>query len=107
MLRKIPTFPLCAGLLALLVYLGTLSHGATLASLSLTAKLCGWDDAPLTDHPLFWLLTLPLHVLPAGWLPTGLNLFSAVCAALALGLLAASVPLLPWHRRLDTLPAGR
>ena len=105
-MRRIPPqFPLYAGLLALLFYLGTLSHGATLASVSLTAKLGGWDDAPLTDHPLFWLLTLPLQGLPAAWLPTGLNLFAAVCAALALGLLAASVPLLPWHRRLDTLPA--
>ncbi len=104
-MRRInPQFPLFAGLMALLIYLGTVSHGATLASLSLTARLCGWDDASLTDHPLFWLLTLPLHGLPAAWLPTALNLFSALCAALALGLLAASVPLLPWQRRLDTLP---
>jgi tetratricopeptide (TPR) repeat protein len=52
----------------------------------------------MTNLPLLWLFTLPLRCLPAGWIPVGLNLFSAVCGALTLGLLARSVQLLPWDR---------
>ncbi len=83
---------------ALLVYGLTLSRSVTLQSLPLTAQLTGWDWLPMAGQPLLWLVTLPLRLLPAAWIPAGLNLFSAVCGALTLGLLARSVQLLPQDR---------
>ena len=89
-------FPKFVAWSAFLIYALTLAHGMTLGSLSLTAKVAGWDWLPLANRPLTWLLTLPLHLLPAGWIPVALNLFSAALAALTLGVLARSVELLPW-----------
>ncbi len=104
-------FPWLVALLAFVFYLATASHGVTMNSLVLTAKLAGWDGTPLVGQPLLWLLTLPLRLLPEGWIPVALNLFSAITAALTLGLLARSVQLLPWdqpwtdaNRRLAALP---
>ena len=90
-------------LAALLLYGLTLSHGVTLASLPLAAKVAGWDWQPMSVQPLFWLLTLPLRALPAGWVAPVLNLFSAGCAALTLGILARSLELADWDRPLQTL----
>ena len=100
-------FPVQAALVALLVYLATLSGGATVYSIALTAKLCGWDYQPLTGQPLFWLLTLPVRWLPAGWIPLALNVFSATCAAATLGLLAATLELAVWNRPLAVLRGWR
>ena len=86
---------------AFVLYALTLSHGVTLASLSLASKVAGWDWLPLANRPLTWLLTLPLHLLPSGWIPVALNLFSAGIAALTLGVLARSVELLPWSSEPD------
>ncbi len=104
-------FPWVVALLAFVVYLATVSHGVTMNSLPLTAKLAGWDGMPLVGQPLLWLLTLPLRLLPVGGIALALNLFSAATAALTLGLLARSVQLLPWdqpwtdaNRRLAVLP---
>ncbi len=91
-------FPLLVAMGALMVYGVTLSHGMTMNSLSLTAKVAGWDWTPMVGQPLLWLLTLPLRWLPAAWVPPGLNFFSAATAALTLGLLARTVQLLPWDR---------
>lgn len=96
-------FPVQVTLAALLVYTLTLSHGVTLASLPLTAKLAGWDWQPLNTQPLLWLLTLPLRLLPAGWMAVALNFFSALCGALTLGILARSMELVAWDRPLQTL----
>ncbi len=74
-----------------------------MSSLSLTAKVAGWDWLPIMDQPLLWLFTLPLRLLPAGWVPLGLNFFSAVSAALTLGLLARTLQLMPWDRPLENL----
>ena len=93
--RRLPRY---VALAALLVFALTLSRGVTLSSLPLTAQVSGWDWQPMPGQPLLWLLTLPLRCLPAGWIPIGLNLFSAVCGALTLGLLARSVQLLPQDR---------
>jgi tetratricopeptide (TPR) repeat protein len=100
-------FPVQVALAALLVYTLTLSHGVTLASLPLTAKLAGWDWQPLNTQPLLWLLTLPLRLLPTSWLAVALNFFSALCAALTLGILARSMELLAWDRPLPTLAGWR
>jgi predicted Zn-dependent protease len=90
---------------ALIVYGITLNHWVTLKSLPLMARVTGWDwhPAPLdwrpTDvAPLFLLLTFPIRMFPVTWEPFLLNLFAAVCGALSLGLLAASVRLLPHDR---------
>lgn len=79
----------------------TLSHGVTINSLSLAAKITGEDSTPTLGQPLLWLFTLPMRLLPAGWAPPALNFFSAAAAALTLGLLARSVSLLPWERPWD------
>ena len=55
-----------------------------------------WRAEPLT--PLFLVLTYPVRLLPAAWQPVCLNAFTALCAALTLGLLARSVRLLPHDR---------
>ena len=96
-------FPLQVALGALVLYGLTLSHGVTLNSLPLNAKIAGWDWRPMASHPLVWLLTLPLRLLPAAGLAVGINLFSVACATVTLGILARSMELLPWCRPLATL----
>ena len=94
-------------LAALVLYALTASHGVTLTSLSLAAKLAGWDGQPMNGQPLLWLLTLPLRLLPAGQVALGFNLFSALCGALTLGILARSLELADWDRPLMTLGGWR
>ena len=97
--------PVQVTLAALMVYAISLSHGVTLNSLPLTAKVAGWDWQPMNSQPLLWLFTLPLRWLPGGWVVWGLNLFSALCGALTLGLLARSLELADWDRPLQMLGA--
>ncbi len=92
------SFPLQVATGALVLYGVTLSHGVTMNSLSLTAKVAGWDWIPMAGQPLLWLFTLPFRLLAARWVPLGLNFFSAVSAALTLGLLARTIQLMPWDR---------
>jgi len=89
-------FPRLVACVAFFAYALTVSRGVTLGSLPLASKVAGWDWLPMSNQPLTWLLTLPLHLLPGGWIPLALNLFSAVIAALILGVLARSIELLPW-----------
>jgi len=89
-------FPKFVALTAFVFYALTLSRGVTLTSMALTAKVTGWDWIPMTSRPLTWLLTLPFHLLPAGWTAIALNLLSAAIAALTLGLLARCIALFPW-----------
>src|SRR5450432_1887911 len=96
-------FPLQVAFGALVLYGLTLSHGVTLNSLALTAKVAGWDWRPMSSHPLVWLLTLPLQLLPGACAAVVLNLFFAVCGAVTLGILARSLELLPWFRPLSAL----
>ena len=86
---------------ALMLYGATLGHGVTINSLGLTAKLAAWDWTPMLGRPLFWLLSLPLRLLPDGWVSVSLNFFFAAIAALTLGLLARTVQLMPWGRPLE------
>lgn len=90
---------------ALLLYGITLQHWVTLSSLPTISKITGWDWHPFplawrpTEvAPLFLILTLPVRILPVAWEPLALNAFTAICAALTLGVLAASVRLLPHDR---------
>jgi len=85
---------------ALVVYLVTLSHGVSLFNLTTVAKASGWTWEPEIYQPLSLAVTYPFHWLPVSQIPLALNVFSAVCAALVLGLLARSVAILP-HDRTD------
>jgi len=100
-------FPVQVALAALAVYGMTLAHGVTLPGLLLTAQVADWGGQSTTSQPLFWLLTLPFRLLPAGWIPLALNAFSAVCAALTLGFLAATLELAAWDRPLAELSGWR
>ncbi len=92
---------------ALLLYLLTLNHWISIGSLPFAARVMGLNWMPeLTagggtlgpyGPPLF-LVTYPFRWLPGKWVPLALNLFSAVCAALTLAMLARSVALLPHDR---------
>src|SRR5215831_5612564 len=104
LLRRLPVQ---AALAAFVLYLLTLSHGVTSPSLGLTARIAGWDWQPMAGHPLLWLLTVPLRLLPAAWLPAALNLCSALCAGGVFVFLARSLELLPWFRPLSELPPWR
>ena len=85
---------------ALVVYLLTLNHWVSLFNLTAVARTSGWMWQPEVYNPVSFAVTYPFHWLPAAQIPLALNLFSAVCAALTLGLLARSVALLP-HDRTD------
>ena len=86
---------------ALVVFLLTLNHWVNLRSLPVVAKVTGWDWAPPIQWPLFFTLTYPFRWLPDGWEVIALNVFTAICGALTLALLARSVALLPHDRTHD------
>jgi tetratricopeptide (TPR) repeat protein len=93
---------------ALVLYGATLNHWVTLRSLQVVSKVTGWDWHPMasswrreTIEPLFLVVTYPFRLLPGVWQPFCLNAFTAVCAALTLGLLAQSVRMLPHDRTRD------
>jgi tetratricopeptide (TPR) repeat protein len=85
---------------ALAVYGLTLNHWVSLLNLQTVARLSGWTWQPEVYNPIFFAVTYPFHWLPAAKIPVALNLVSAACAALTLGLLARSVAILP-HDRTD------
>ena len=90
--------PWLLALAMLAVYGLTLNHWVTLANLLPVAKVSGFTWQPEFLNPLTFLLTYPFRWLPTAKIPLALNLFSAVCAAGALGLLARSVTILPHDR---------
>lgn len=85
---------------ALAVYAFTLNHWISMASLETVAKTSGWTWQPEVLNPLSFIVLCPFRWLPVSLIPIALNFFSAVCAALTLGLLARSVAILP-HDRTD------
>src|SRR5688500_16515576 len=86
--RRLPW--LIAGVM-LLVYLVTLSRGITLESSISHAQALGWDAKAPLYAPLHFFVTYPLRWLPGGWQVIGLNIFSALCSAITVGLLARCV----------------
>ncbi len=95
----IKVLPWIVAAVAFIVYLVTLNRWVNLASLNTVAKVANWDWwSLLLQAPLYHLVTSPVRYLPVAWQPVGLNVFSAICAAGALGLLARSVALLPQDR---------
>jgi tetratricopeptide (TPR) repeat protein len=85
---------------ALAVYWFTLNRWVSLPNLEAVAKISGWPWLPELVNPLLFLVTYPFRWLPTTQVPIALNVFSAVCAAATLGLLARSIALLP-HDRTD------
>ena len=83
---------------ALLLYVLTLNHWLSFSNLAQVARAEGWAWQPDLFGPLAWLVTYAFHWFPAKSVPLVLNLFSAVCGALTLALLARSVALLPHDR---------
>lgn len=90
--------PWVLGAVMLVVYLATLNHWVTLANIIPVAAVSGWMWQPQTTNPLAFLVTLPFHLLPVGMVPAAMNVFSAVCSAATLMLLARSVAILPHDR---------
>ncbi|HEX5398331.1 MAG TPA: tetratricopeptide repeat protein, partial [Verrucomicrobiae bacterium] len=80
------------------VYLLTLNHWVSVLNLNSVAKISGWTWQPEVLGPVTFLVTYPFRWLPAAAVPFALDAFSAVCAALALALLARSAALLPHDR---------
>jgi tetratricopeptide (TPR) repeat protein len=87
--------PWIAGVGAFLVYAITLNPWVSLYSLGTVARVSGWNWQPELYHPLTAIVLWPFRLLPEAWLPLALNLFTAACGALVLGLLARTVALLP------------
>jgi tetratricopeptide (TPR) repeat protein len=90
--------PWLLGVAMLALYLVTLNSWVSFFNWRTVMKVSGWLWLPDLSNPLYHLATLPFRVLPAAAIPVALNLFSAACAALTLGLLARSVALLPHDR---------
>jgi len=84
-----------------LIYIITLSHWVTFRSLPVVAKVAGWDWRVETTTPIHFLATLPLYLFSGNAQIIALNLFSALCAAFTLALLARSIQLLPHDRTRD------
>lgn len=93
--------PWLVGLGALLLYLTTMSRGATFSSINLVAKTSGWVWQPDLHQPLAFLLFYPFRWLPEQVVPIALNVFNAVIASLVLVLVARAVALLPHDRTSD------
>jgi tetratricopeptide (TPR) repeat protein len=90
--------PWLLGAAMLAFYLITLNRWVTLANILAASKVSGYLWQPDLYNPLQFLATLPFRLLPAAHIPLALNIFSAVCAAVTMGLLARSVALLPQDR---------
>jgi tetratricopeptide (TPR) repeat protein len=82
------------------VYWVTLNHWVTLANLAQVATVSGFVWQAQLFNPLTYLATLPFRWLPAAHIPLALNVFSAVCGAATLAVLARTVAILP-HDRTD------
>src|SRR5436190_11331733 len=86
-------FLIGAGVFILFVF--TLNHWVSLQSVGNIARVSGWLWRAQLEQPLIAVLFFPFRFLPEAWIPVALNLFTAVCAAIVLMLLARSVALLP------------
>jgi tetratricopeptide (TPR) repeat protein len=89
--------PWLLAVLMLAIYLVTLNHWISFANISWVIKISDWWT-PEVLNPVSYLVTYPFRWLPTGVVPLALNLFSVLCATLALGLLARSVAILPHDR---------
>lgn len=93
--------PWLLGTVGLVIYLSTLNHWISSSNFRQVAWIGGYSWQTEVQNPLYYVATLPLRLVPTKLLPLALNLFSAVCAAITLVLLARSVVLLPHDRTQD------
>jgi tetratricopeptide (TPR) repeat protein len=87
--------PWLVGAGGLLVYLMTLNPWISFLNLGAVTQVSGWSWQKEVGQPLTFAVLFPFRWLPERTIPLALNLFTAVCAALVLVLLARSVALLP------------
>jgi tetratricopeptide (TPR) repeat protein len=87
--------PWLLGAAMLLVYGLTLNRWVSVLNLGPVASLSGFVWQPQYFNPLAFLATYPIRWLPPAQIPLALNLFSAVCGAITLAMLARTVALLP------------
>jgi tetratricopeptide (TPR) repeat protein len=91
--------PWVVAVVALAVYLATLSKWVTLASLPTVATVTGWNWwQPTLVKPLFHAVTTPVRWLPIEAQPLALNFLSALFASITLALLVRSAAILPQDR---------
>ena len=90
--------PWLLGGVMLVVYWATLNHWINLRNISQVATVSGWIWWPQVQNPLLFLVTLPFRCLPLATVPQALNLFSALCSAATLAVLARTVAILPHDR---------
>ena len=101
--------PWLLGIAALVLLMGTLNHSLSFLPDWITqfgqppagARLSGWSWQPEFVAPVFYLVTYPIRLMPEKMIPLALNVFSAICGALALAQLARSVAILPHDRTRD------
>lgn len=87
------------GIASFVLYLITMPQWLTLKSVGMVSRVGGWLWwLPQVDQPLTHLVTLPFGSLSPGNLPKILNIFTSVCGAMVVGLLAHSICLLPADR---------
>jgi len=90
--------PWLIGGVMFVVYWLTINHWVNLLNLYQVSMVSGWSLQPQLSNPLTFLATLPCRWLPAKDIPIVLNIFSALCAAATLVVLARSVAILPHDR---------
>lgn len=93
--------PWLMGGAAFLLYCLTLNPWVSSASMGQVAKVAGYSWQSETLDPLYYAVSSPLRLLPPRLIPLGVNLLSALGAALTLALLARAVSLLPHDRTQD------
>ena len=93
-----PQLPWITGGMMLLVFLFTLNRSLSPGNAAVAAQVMGWDWHRVYTAPLHFLLTWPIHFLPLTWQLPALNVFAALCGALALALLTRSIQLMPHDR---------
>lgn len=93
--------PWLVAVVSLAGYLLTLNGWVSIPNLSVAARLSGYVPGTQIEEPCVFLATYPIRWLSPAKIPLALNVFSALCAALTLALLARSVLLLPHDRTQD------
>ena len=87
--------PWLLGGLMFAFYYFTLNRWVNVQNIGQVANVSGWIWQPQFFGPLQFLATYPFRCLPLAQIPLALNIFSALCGAATLGLLARSVAILP------------
>ncbi|KAB2669845.1 MAG: tetratricopeptide repeat protein [Verrucomicrobia bacterium] len=95
---RIRWLPLACAVVALALYGVSLNHWVSIQSLPILAQIAAWNDEVPVFHPLLYIVTRPLVLLPPSLLPIAANGLAAILAALAVGILARCVQLIPQDR---------